>query len=403
MATASPPGSGIPIRTRLSPALYSRFRCLADGCRDTCCRGWRITFSKKDYLTLKRTEKSPSLEAIARRAVRRIRGESTEDEALYAEFSMQNRVCPFFNEQGLCALQLECGESVLPYVCRSFPRSSSITPADRLAALSPACEGVLKLLWAAEAGIDFVLEDLPSRQWTRAEDTPGNRLFPLLRERCIDILQTRSFSLERRLLILGVMLDQVRQAGWALDGEAWSRRADLLLSDPALTQPLAELPSSRSGFLANCISIAAQFAPTEDFFRHVCSFLSVVKTEQGFSYCQAPYDQAARKLTEELGGRLDAFFENLLVILFFFQQYPSTTTPETVWESFVNLCNMWAMLRFSAVVGYGLESTLEGMFHGVVMASRSILHSSRRISVLQKTLFSTGSADLAHLAVLIQG
>lgn len=38
----------------LRPAYYDDFHCLAAGCRLSCCKGWRISFDKKDYLSLKR-------------------------------------------------------------------------------------------------------------------------------------------------------------------------------------------------------------------------------------------------------------------------------------------------------------------------------------------------------------
>ena len=44
----------IKIKNDLRPAYYNDFHCLAAGCRLSCCKGWRIAFDKKDYLSLKR-------------------------------------------------------------------------------------------------------------------------------------------------------------------------------------------------------------------------------------------------------------------------------------------------------------------------------------------------------------
>ena len=45
----------------LRPAYYDDFCCLAADCKLSCCKGWNITFNKKDYLALKRQEGSQDL------------------------------------------------------------------------------------------------------------------------------------------------------------------------------------------------------------------------------------------------------------------------------------------------------------------------------------------------------
>lgn len=57
----------------LRPAYYDDFHCLAAGCRLSCCKGWRISFDKKDYLSLKRENGSPQLNQILESGLRRIR------------------------------------------------------------------------------------------------------------------------------------------------------------------------------------------------------------------------------------------------------------------------------------------------------------------------------------------
>lgn len=65
----------VPITRDLRPAYYDDFHCLAAGCRYSCCKGWQITFDKKEYLSLKRQEGSPELAGRLAEGVRRIRRE----------------------------------------------------------------------------------------------------------------------------------------------------------------------------------------------------------------------------------------------------------------------------------------------------------------------------------------
>lgn len=399
------PAQALPtLRTRLYPAYYASFHCLADCCRDDCCQGWKITFSKKDYLALKRARKSPELEAATTKALRRLRGENTY--GFYAEFATHEGHCPFFNERGLCSLQLECGEGVLPDVCRTFPRKRLYTYSERADSLSPACEGVLQLLWDLPDGIDFVEEDLPRKDWRERPRQPQSMLFPLLRERCIDILQARQFSLERRLLLLGLALEPIGREGWELDAAAWARRVDLLLSDPTLSQDLERLSANRGGFLVDRMRLILRLVAQQPFFGRVRDFFqgeaSRQEDEQTIHCDPEIYERAAQALKEGLGD-LEPFFENLLVSVFFYLGYPRMGQPEDVWRSYVNLCNLWGLYRFAAVAGYGLEPTRAGLFRALVMASRCSLHNDQRMGELREELFDNNSATLAHMAVLIQG
>ena len=124
----NPEPSGPPRRVLvdkdLRPAYYDDFRCLAEDCKISCCKGWNITFSKKDYLSLKRQEGSPDLNARMDTGLRRIRKGRLADQ-FYGEFNMDSGVCPLLREDGLCQLQREKEHEALPRVCRTYPRADS--------------------------------------------------------------------------------------------------------------------------------------------------------------------------------------------------------------------------------------------------------------------------------------
>ena len=105
----------------LRPAYFDRFQCLAGACRFTCCKGWHVTFDKKDYLALKRQEGSPELTETLQRIVRRVK-KGPNAGRWYGEFDLGGGACPLQREDGLCSLQLEKGADALPIVCRMFPR-----------------------------------------------------------------------------------------------------------------------------------------------------------------------------------------------------------------------------------------------------------------------------------------
>ena len=106
----------------LRPAYYDKFCCLIGDCRFTCCKGWRITLDKKEFMALKRITGSADLNKRMVNALHRIRN-SVLRQSFYGEFRLpEGGACPLHCENGLCLLQMEKGHEALPWVCRTFPR-----------------------------------------------------------------------------------------------------------------------------------------------------------------------------------------------------------------------------------------------------------------------------------------
>ena len=100
------------VQTALMPAYYKDFRCLMGGCQDNCCDdGWKIEFSKKDYLKVKRAVRSDAWKDMLDQSLVRMR--EREHDTYYAEFRMNEAGrCAFHNEAGLCLLRWSAGQSL---------------------------------------------------------------------------------------------------------------------------------------------------------------------------------------------------------------------------------------------------------------------------------------------------
>ena len=71
----------------LRPAYYDKFCCLGADCCFTCCKGWRIAFNKKDYLSLKRQNGSPELNRNMKQTLCRLK-RGLMPEYFYGEFDL---------------------------------------------------------------------------------------------------------------------------------------------------------------------------------------------------------------------------------------------------------------------------------------------------------------------------
>lgn len=395
----------------LRPAYYDDFHCLMGGCRQSCCVGsWHISFSKKDYLKVKKQKGSPELNKKLEHSLRRIRGDSLS-ESRYAEFVMEKKKCPLLSEGGLCLLQLEKGPDVLPFVCRSFPRQETATLSGFYErSLSPACEGVLALLWNLPEGVDFRTDPIPKelRDFLPIQENhPLSMCFQDIRSLCIDFLQDRRRPLPQRILLMGLALKDLA------DGEEdiphWLSKSRTLLEQGDTAELLQDLDGSQTLDLVLHNNIQALLTMRDDLdsvelLKILEQWLSLdLKNNQ----VKANHDSylAARTRYRERFEDRDYFMENLMVSLFFHMKLPDVTDAKELWKSYVNFCNLYAVYHFTAVMSCrdGAPADRDELFRLLVFISRGFIHNSQRRTILRNRFFRNDSSTLAHMAILLCG
>lgn len=87
------------------PNYYSRFKCIADKCRHTCCKGWEIDV---DEDSLKRYQTHPEIM------------EKIEDGSYILQGDEER--CPFLREDNLCQMIIDHGEDFICNICKDHPR-----------------------------------------------------------------------------------------------------------------------------------------------------------------------------------------------------------------------------------------------------------------------------------------
>lgn len=403
----------IPVRTALMPLFYKDFRCLA-GAWYNCCGGWEVAFNKKEYLRLKRSVKSGEMEEILSNGMSRLRKHELGDD-FYARFTVgAGGVCPFQSEDGLCRLQLECGEAVLPEVCREYPRKAIYTAAAKEMSLSPSCEAVLAMLWDLPQGLDFWEEPLPKQEWRTMQTPPRLARFADIRSFCIDVLQERSLRLSRRVLLLGVLIQRLAEFDWTAEGVvdewlAWGREQ---LRSPTTASILEGMPRDRLKFSICNIRMLLELyegaaAKKKEIYRSLITALSAdregweKKGVENFSMDITHYGELEEHL-EELLGHTDEFFENLMVMTAFYKTFPNPAGPAELWRSYAAICGIYSFYWFAAVLGCHKEVSRERLFQVIVAVSRDLLHNKGRLDMLADEVLESGGT-LEHMAILSGG
>jgi len=136
------------------PDYYTKFRCIAEKCRHSCCVGWEIDIDSNG------TERFMSVPEIAKYV------DTSGTPHIILD---ENEKCPFLRADGLCDIIINRGEDFICDICRDHPRFrnywSGITEmgiglvCEEAARIILTCETPMKLVVTEDDGIDGELSE----------------------------------------------------------------------------------------------------------------------------------------------------------------------------------------------------------------------------------------------------
>lgn len=140
------------------PEYYNYLKCKCGECRHSCCEGWPVRISMKEYYYLLGINCSEKLRTRLDCALKICSEPSNE---CYAEVSVNwLGICMLHRDDGLCSIQTELGENSLPIVCRRYPRSTKHLAGIYQCSCSNSCERVVELLLNLKEPLSFIEKDL---------------------------------------------------------------------------------------------------------------------------------------------------------------------------------------------------------------------------------------------------
>lgn len=128
--------------------VYSEFKCKADKCKHSCCKGWEIDIDEDtlDYYKSLDTELGNE-----------IRENIHEGDDTFFKLTSDGR-CPFLKDSGLCKIIEELGEDGLCDICRLHPRFFESINDFSLAGVGLSCEKSSELLFE-KSSLEFIICD----------------------------------------------------------------------------------------------------------------------------------------------------------------------------------------------------------------------------------------------------
>ena len=169
----------------VKPCYYSKFKCIADKCRHSCCIGWEIDIDE-NTLEFYKAQKGE----IGDKLKENISYENTPHFILG-----EKERCPFLMENGLCELYIKLGEENLCDICTLHPRFINYLTDRKEIGLGLCCEEAVRIILSEEE--KFTLTKEGSREENLSEDETE---ILKLRDLCIHTLENKRKSLKERLI-----------------------------------------------------------------------------------------------------------------------------------------------------------------------------------------------------------
>ena len=249
------------------PSFYPFFACTASACTDNCCIGWEIGI---DPAALADYQSQPGAFGD------RLRAAIQPGDPPFFALTKIGR-CPFLNEENLCDIYRQLGESHLCAICDQHPRFHNWFGAEKESGLGLSCEEAARLILFSAP------PRLLCRETPEAPD-PDTELDPELlaglravREAAFSILAEPSLPLAHRLALLAALgqdlqhwMDAAPQQA-AAEGCTETR----LVADAALA--LAEFYGDRTGW-PGLIDQLTEAIPEADLSEFLAPLLELLES-----------------------------------------------------------------------------------------------------------------------------
>lgn len=359
------------------PDYYKDFFCKGTSCRRTCCKGWKVTLSFKEYFKLIGLNCTKALRKKLDVAFLIKDRPSAES---YAEINHNfDELCPILCSDGLCFLHKECGEKALPAVCRYYPRAAHLKYANECSCTG-SCERVLEMLFEKKDKLTFEEKQL-SFDYDEPKiktDTVKSQYYRALRNISFCILQNRDRKLNERLYVLGLFLE-----------EADKTSIGIFVENSNLIKDKYNNIQIESDVFLGIPSVLDMQRKIADFYEENSLSLEEYREEIENHFDYRDNENVYNKAKEEFTNNFpdwEVKFENVLINHLFYEQFPFEDGNIKIFEAYRALCAVYAFLRYVAVMYTLNKKTLFDLIDIIGAALRVVEHSSfyKDVSLLLK-------------------
>jgi lysine-N-methylase len=196
---------------QFQPDYSNDFRCIGPACEDSCCEQWTVPVDQGMFEKYQALPAGPLRTIIDENILRspepaQVNGGPAA--AAFAQIRMNaSHKCPLLSANGLCQIQVEHGEELLPRTCADYPRITYCIDGVTEKALSLSCPEAARLVLLNPQLLTGAAQDGGLRMGDdRAhKGDPCLPYFWSIRNTALALVQNRVYPLWQRLFLLDLL------------------------------------------------------------------------------------------------------------------------------------------------------------------------------------------------------
>lgn len=437
----------------LQPTFYEKFECIGGACRNDCCHGWRIDFTREEFKNVKKRMHTDAFKEIFKDAFILEKG---SDKCLIK--TDEKGRCKFLADDGLCKMYIEVGPENMSKTCKVFPRHISRYIANYERFLSIACETTVNLCLEEKDGIMLEVQE---RELTSLEKNSANNynlntikrfpeyyLWDDMKILVLGVLQNRNYTFGERMVILGMAMQKIdtmmKEIKPELDDKEKEKKDKEKTEEQKLEeQKLAQKTEKVIGEIQEYIQLFIREIEEVETFKkpfanlhsdgrqrasqtviyHMDKFghnrlegrikerIDLVRKFEAEAEADTPkinfvieyttekYNQAMADFDEFLKGR-EYWLENIMV-----EGFLASRTAFRVdggfWRNYCAMAITYSVFLFMLTCCVEKDTSKEDFVYYVTEIARTMFHNEQHTKQLEEHLEKTQSDSLAHIAVLV--
>lgn len=407
-------------RIVLQPEYMKLFNCIGPKCEDSCCIGWSIELDKSTYLKYKKVQ-DRELKPLFEKMVGRKR--SGKSERSYGKIKMEQwKGCPFLDSKNLCRIQGKLGEGYLSDTCALYPRSVNKVDGKIERSATISCPEIARLALLNQSGIalEHIEENTEKRMKVHHNfDTEGHlymnrpqRYFWEIRIFALSLLQNREYSLDDRLVILGMVYKRIEE--YALNGNAKDIPEMLedfaeLIGSGVFKEELGSIPTNTQIQMRIAKEMTdqklSQGVQSERYLECLKETIIGMDNIEGESINSRlkKYEKNHKEYLAPYLKEKEYILENYLVNEYFREVMPFGEY-NSIWDSYIFLCVLYSMVKLHL---NGMSGYHKGLDDDLVMKlmqsfSKEVLHSRQYIQGIVRLIKDNNYDRLAYMSILVK-
>lgn len=406
-------------RPMLIPQYMHEFSCIGSTCEDSCCAGWRVNIDEVTYKKYKKS-RDKELKPLLEKNIIRNRSNPSSDNFAKIKMGDGGR-CSFLSEENLCKVQLNLGEDFLSNTCATYPRSLNRINGVIEKSLTMSCPEAARLALLNPNGIDFdETEELVNTHGFIAKELDTSdpilmnkpiRNFWEIRIFTIQVLQDRTYSLNERLILLGLFFRKIQEA---VDlGKLHSIQNIIahyanMMTDGETKSVLSNVPAHLAIQMELCKELldyrVAHGIGSERYKKCLSETLQGIQytNERKVEEITERYNEVFEEYFKPFMSEYEYILENYLVNYVFKNLFPFGN--KTMFEDYIMLVIHYSMIKLHLIgmAGFHKGLTTDLVITLIQSFSKSVEHNNVYLKRVFDLMENNGYTTMAYMAILIK-